>query len=242
MSGAALVTLLGVWVAMIVAPGPDVVQIIRVAPRSTRAGIMCALGICTGIVVWLTASLAGLSALIAARPSLLGLLQLVGGGFLLWMAYGSIRSGLAQRRSALNSARSTSQDSAENAVESAGSFDEEHIEQAVSTGDVEDITAGRAYKLGMLTNLSNPKALVFFGAVFAQFIHPDMGLEWTVFIAILLTVVSVAWFSTFALIVRAAARFLTKYSAHLDIGSGLIFGALGCVMIYEGILTLVRQS
>ena len=240
MSGAALVTLLGVWVAMIVAPGPDVVQIIRVAPRSTRAGIMCALGICTGIVVWLTASLAGLSALIAARPSLLGLLQLVGGGFLLWMAYGSIRSGLAQRRSALNSARSTSQDSAENAVESAGSFDEEHIEQAVSTGDVEDITAGRAYKLGMLTNLSNPKALVFFGAVFAQFIHPDMGLEWTVFIAILLTVVSVAWFSTFALIVRAAARFLTKYSAHLDIGSGLIFGALGCVMIYEGILTLVR--
>ncbi|MCK6161058.1 MAG: LysE family translocator [Corynebacterium striatum] len=240
MSGAALVTLLGVWVAMIVAPGPDVVQIIRVAPRSTRAGIMCALGICTGIVVWLTASLAGLSALIAARPSLLGLLQLVGGGFLLWMAYGSIRSGLAQRRSALNSARSTSQDSAENAVESAGSFDEEHIEQAVSTGDVEDITAGRAYKLGMLTNLSNPKALVFFGAVFAQFIHPDMGLEWTVFIAILLTVVSVAWFSTFALIVRAAARFLTKYSAHLDIGSGLIFGALGCVMIYEGILALVR--
>ena len=240
MSGAALVTLLGVWVAMIVAPGPDVVQIIRVAPRSTRAGIMCALGICTGIVVWLTASLAGLSALIAARPSLLGLLQLVGGGFLLWMAYGSIRSGLAQRRSALNSARSTSQDSAENAVESAGSFDEEHIEQAVSTGDVEDITAGRAYKLGMLTNLSNPKALVFFGAVFAQFIHPDMGLEWTVFIAIILTVVSVAWFSTFALIVRAAARFLTKYSAHLDIGSGLIFGALGCVMIYEGILVLVR--
>ena len=240
MSGAALVTLLGVWVAMIVAPGPDVVQIIRVAPRSTRAGIMCALGICTGIVVWLTASLAGLSALIAARPSLLGLLQLVGGGFLLWMAYGSIRSGLAQRRSALNSARSTSQDSAENAVESAGSFDEEHIEQAVSTGDVEDITAGRAYKLGMLTNLSNPKALVFFGAVFAQFIYPDMGLEWTVFIAILLTVVSVAWFSTFALIVRAAARFLTKYSAHLDIGSGLIFGALGCVMIYEGILALVR--
>lgn len=240
MSGAALVTLLGVWVAMIVAPGPDVVQIIRVAPRSTRAGIMCALGICTGIVVWLTASLAGLSALIAARPSLLGLLQLVGGGFLLWMAYGSIRSGLAQRRSALNSARSTSQDSAENAVESAGSFDEERIEQAVSTGDVEDITAGRAYKLGMLTNLSNPKALVFFGAVFAQFIHPDMGLEWTVFIAILLTVVSVAWFSTFALIVRAAARFLTKYSAHLDIGSGLIFGALGCVMIYEGILALVR--
>lgn len=242
MSGAALVTLLGVWVAMIVAPGPDVVQIIRVAPRSTRAGIMCALGICTGIVVWLTASLAGLSALIAARPSLLGLLQLVGGGFLLWMAYGSIRSGLAQRRSALNSARSTSQDSAENAVESAGSFDEEHIEQAVSTGDVEDITAGRAYKLGLLTNLSNPKALVFFGAVFAQFIRPDMGLEWTVFIAIILTVVSVAWFSTFALIVRAAARFLTKYSAHLDIGSGLIFGALGCVMIYEGILTLVRQS
>ena len=240
MSGAALVTLLGVWVAMIVAPGPDVVQIIRVAPRSTRAGIMCALGICTGIVVWITASLAGLSALIAARPSLLGLLQLVGGGFLLWMAYGSIRSGLAQRRSALNSARSTSQDSAENAVESAGSFDEEHIEQAVSTGDVEDITAGRAYKLGLLTNLSNPKALVFFGAVFAQFIRPDMGLEWTVFIAIILTVVSVAWFSTFALIVRAAARFLTKYSAHLDIGSGLIFGALGCVMIYEGILALVR--
>lgn len=76
-------TLVGVWIALCIAPGPDVVQVMRVASLSTRAGL------------WLTASLAGMSALIAAHPSLLGILQLAGGLFLTWMGIQSVRSGFS---------------------------------------------------------------------------------------------------------------------------------------------------
>lgn len=52
---------------------------------------------------------------------------------------------------------------------------EDYTEQAIAAGSIDDMTGWRAYKLGAVTNLSNPKALVFFGAVFAQFIRPDMS-------------------------------------------------------------------
>ena len=68
-------------ISLVIETELHLVQVIRVAPRSTRAGLMCALGVCSGTVFWVTASLAGLSAVIAARPSVLGALQLIGGLF-----------------------------------------------------------------------------------------------------------------------------------------------------------------
>ena len=44
---------------------------------------------------------------------------------------------------------------------------ETYTEQAIAAGSINDLTGWLAYKLGVVTNLSNPKALVFFGAVFA---------------------------------------------------------------------------
>lgn len=49
---------------------------------------------------------------------------------------------------------------------------ENYTDQAIAAGSINDLTGWLAYKLGVVTNLSNPKALVFFGAVFAQFIRP----------------------------------------------------------------------
>ena len=71
---------------------------------------------------------------------------------------------------------------------------ENYTEQAIAAGSINDMTGWRAYKLGVVTNLSNPKALVFFGAVFAQFIRPDMSLTWTVAVAVILLAMSVTWF------------------------------------------------
>lgn len=190
-------------------------------PRATRAGLMCALGVCSGTVFWVTASLAGLSAVIAARPSVLGALQLIGGLFLIYMGVSSVRSGFASRR-------------APTVVVGT----EEYTEQAIAAGSINDMTGWRAYKLGVVTNLSNPKALVFFGAVFAQFIRPDMSPTWTVAVAVILLAMSLTWFSTIAFIVRAASRWIAHHSAAIDIVSGLIFAVLGLVMAVEGIIEL----
>lgn len=182
---------------------------------------MCALGVCSGTVFWVTASLAGLSAVIAARPSVLGALQLIGGLFLLYMGASSVRSGFASRR-----------------VPTVVAGTETYTEQAIAAGSINDLTGWLAYKLGVVTNLSNPKALVFFGSLFAQFIPPDMSRTWTVAVAVILVTMSVTWFSTFALIVRAASRWIAHHSAAIDIVSGLIFAVLGLVMAVEGVIEL----
>ena len=170
----------------------------------------------------MTVSLAGLSAVIAARPSVLGALQLIGGLFLIYMSASSVRSGFASRRAPTVVVVGT----------------EDYTKQAIAAGSIDDMTGWRAYKLGVVTNLSNPKALVFFGALFAQFIRPDMSPTWTVAVAVILLAMSLTWFSTFALIVRAASRWIAHHSAAIDIVSGLIFAVLGLVMAVEGVIEL----
>lgn len=212
MSFASLLTLTGVWLAVCIAPGPDVVQVMRVASRSVRAGLWCTAGITVGIAVWLTASLAGMSALIAAHPGLLGLLQLLGGIFLAWMGSQSVRSGINARHAPAR------------------------IPEAPPELPV--LKAGQSFRLGLYTNLSNPKALVFFGAVFAQFIRPGMSIGWTFAVGILLLVLSTAWFVIVTFIVRGFSTWLAKYSPLIDVIAGAIFILLGIVMVYEGIVQL----
>ena len=97
MAFSALVTLMGVWFAAMASPGPDVMQIIRLGAHSTRAAVWAALGSTTGLTIWTVASLAGLSALITAHPGILVALQVVGGCYLLWMAYTAITDGIKER-------------------------------------------------------------------------------------------------------------------------------------------------
>ena len=218
MAFASLLTLTGVWLAVCIAPGPDVVQVMRVASRSVRAGLWCTAGITVGIAVWLTASLAGMSALIAARPGLLGLLQLFGGLFLAWMGTQSVRSGVRARRAPSHIV--ATEDS-----------------PAAPVADTE--MPAHAFRLGLYTDLSNPKALVFFGAVFAQFIRPEMSIAWTFAVGIWLLALSTAWFVVVTFIVRGFSTWLAKYSPLIDVLAGVIFIILGAVMVYEGIVHLL---
>ena len=218
MAFASLLTLTGVWLAVCIAPGPDIVQVMRVASRSVRAGLWCTAGITVGIAVWLTASLAGMSALIAAHPGLLGLLQLFGGLFLAWMGTQSVRSGVRARRAPSHIV--ATEDS-----------------PAAPVADTE--MPAHAFRLGLYTNLSNPKALVFFGAVFAQFIRPEMSIAWTFAVGIWLLALSTAWFLVVTFIVRGFSTWLAKYSPLIDVLAGVIFIILGAVMVYEGIVHLL---
>lgn len=92
MTASAFAALLGVWLAAIVSPGPDVVQIIRVGSKDRDAGMACAAGIMAGNTVWILASLLGLSALVQAFPQVLAVLQVVGGGYLLYMGAAAVRA------------------------------------------------------------------------------------------------------------------------------------------------------
>lgn len=218
MTTAQFLALFLVWIAAIASPGPDLFQIIRVGAKNRRDGIVTAVGIMIGNTLWIIASLMGLSALIATHPAVLNVLQLVGGAYLTWMGYGAVRSWWKQRTTQQAVADSTA------------------VEHALAASAEVSMGTGAALRAGIATNLSNPKAVLFFGSVFAQFIRPDMGIGWSAFIAVFLITSGVIWFIGFAVLVRKLATAITRNGAIIDLVTGVIFIGLGMFMISEGVV------
>ncbi|MGX4761600.1 LysE family translocator [Corynebacterium minutissimum] len=214
----ALAALMGVWFAAMASPGPDVVQIIRLGARSTRAAVWAAIGSTTGLVVWTVASLAGLTALISAHPVILVALQVAGGGYLLWMAFSAISGGIKERR-----APATVVGTEKSAPQPRG-FTPDGI-----------IKLGTAYRMGLVSDLSNPKVVIFFGAIFANFIDPGMGFGANALVGSVLIVESLMIFVGVALCTRAVSKWMSKNSANVDIFSGVVFALLGVIILAEGI-------
>ena len=90
----------------------------------------------------------------------------------------------------------------------------------------------KPFRLGLATNLSNPKAILFFGAIFAQF---NAGaLE-----AILLIVTGAVWFVGFALLAAKLGGVIAQYGHVVDRVTGAIFVALAVWMILSGARTIL---
>ncbi|APT83791.1 LysE family transporter [Corynebacterium aquilae] len=215
-----LAALLSVWVAAITSPGPDTVQLTRLAANSRRKAVLGALGIMVGNTLWIVLSLAGMSALLAARPSLTHLLEIAGGVVLCWMGQGAIRGGVAARKTH-QATTATAQPEAQPAPAA------------------RPINDQQAFRLGLVTNLSNPKAIIFFGAIFAQFLSPDMGAAWTVALALILITTGLMWFVGFAVAANLIAAPLARFAPIIDILAGIIFLAVGITLVATGIHAMI---
>lgn len=229
MSLAAYLGLLGAWVLAITVPGPDTVQLIRLGARSRRSAVFAALGICTGNVLWPVVTMLGLAAVIAAFPWILTALYLLGGCFLMYMGQGAFRSGYADWRAGAALPAGSFEDAASITANNAG------FKGAAGAplGDFE------SWRLGLATNLSNPKALLFFASVFTQFIPVDASLMDRLLVLLLMTVVGVAWFCGFALAVAAGAEKIQRITPFIEMVAGVLFVVLGAFLAYEGVRILV---
>ncbi|MFT4159520.1 LysE family translocator [Shinella sp.] len=88
------------WTAYLIAtasPGPAIVAIIATSiSQGRRAGLALASGVLTGSYIWAILTASGLSALIRAYGEAIIVLKIVGGCYLLWLAWNAYR---AARRS-----------------------------------------------------------------------------------------------------------------------------------------------
>ncbi|ENM3766727.1 LysE family translocator [Vibrio cholerae] len=128
--------------ALLLIPGPDMLLIASSSMSyGRRVGLFASLGNATsGMILTLFAAL-GVSALIAMNPLALNVLHLLGGAYLLKMAWDCLRADVAQ----------------------APSLDEA---QAV---------AKTFYQRALVSNLLNPKALVFFVLFLPQFVSTNIA-------------------------------------------------------------------
>ena len=138
-----------------ISPGPAVLMAARTGvTEGLRTGAFLAAGIGIGGVIWATAALFGLALVFEAAPSLLWALKIIGGLYLIYMAWGMWRS--ADVPLDMDAAAKTPR------------------------------SAASAFRLGLWTQLANPKPAVLFSAIFIGTVPP--GTSFWVIAALLLVV------------------------------------------------------
>lgn len=104
-----LVNLLLAFTAYVIAtasPGPATLAIMGVAmDQGRRSALVFAGGVITGSMTWALAAVIGIASLLSTYVHLFYAIKLVGGLYLLWLAYKSLRSALAHGKSNVQSAR-----------------------------------------------------------------------------------------------------------------------------------------
>lgn len=83
----------GVFLLQNASPGPNVLAVIGTSMSAGRfAGLAVSFGVACGTLTWSTASVLGLSAIIAGYGHLLFYIKIAGGFYLLYLAYRAFRS------------------------------------------------------------------------------------------------------------------------------------------------------
>ncbi|PBC66192.1 threonine/homoserine/homoserine lactone efflux protein [Streptomyces sp. TLI_235] len=92
-SASAIGGIAAVSFGMVMTPGPNMIYVVsRSVSQGRRAGMISLGGVVLGFLTYLTAAVAGLSALFALVPTAYLALKLVGAGYLLWLAWRAFRS------------------------------------------------------------------------------------------------------------------------------------------------------
>jgi threonine/homoserine/homoserine lactone efflux protein len=150
-----------------------------------RAGVWTALGFGAGTALHLVYTLLGVSALLQARPWLLHVVQWLGAAYLLYLGLQFLRS-RPMPASAL--------DGVETADE-AGTG----AQQQPGTPNPR-----AAFWTGFMTNATNPKATLFFLAMFTTLVSPATPLAVQALYGLWMCVAIAAWFSLVALVFTSA--------------------------------------
>ena len=127
-------------------PGPDTVYIVgRSLAQGRQAGIVSAAGISDGCCVHAVASALGLSALLSASATAFMLVKLVGGGYLIYLGLCLLLRNVGDRPTRVSA-------------------------RIVKTRPLPTI-----FLQAFLTNLMNPKVILFFVSFFPQFVIPGIS-------------------------------------------------------------------
>ena len=177
-------------------PGPDVLLVAKSAASNSRANTLkIVLGISVGIVVWVVLTLLGFTVLIEQWPWVQQVLMLLGGFFLAKMGYGMLKGGLASRK------------------------------QQASLDGIMEQKPQNYFILGLFTNLSNPKTLIYFSSVFSLALSSSAGESLKPQLAVIIPIQTFMVFSLLTLIMSMPKMkaMYQRAGSYIDIISGAFF-------------------
>ena len=205
-----LVTCLVAVTLLTITPGLDTLLIIRNTSRGGwRDGAVSSLGICSGLFIHASVSALGISILLLETVWAFTALKLAGAAYLLWL-------GLASWYRA--------------AKKSGG------ITFAPSVA-ASEFSWWRSLREGFLSNVLNPKAVIFYMAFLPQFIDPARpALSQSLLVAAIHFTIAMLWQCLLAATVERARVLLQQRRI------GVIFdGLTGAVMVYIGLRLVLEE-
>jgi RhtB (resistance to homoserine/threonine) family protein len=182
-------------------PGPDFAVVVRHAVTSGRqTGLTTAAGVATGVLVWVLAATTGVAALLAASAAAFTVVKVVGAGYLLFLGVRALRA--AARGGA-------------------------GPEPATRRGAA---TAVAAFRSGLLCNVLNPKAAVFFVALMPQFLPHQPAVSDVLLLSVTAFLITLLWFGAVATALSGLRRLLDRLAVRRAID-----GVTGAALVLLGI-------
>ncbi|MEN8390640.1 LysE family transporter [Acinetobacter indicus] len=191
-------------------PGPDIILIAKSSASTTRRNtIHIIAGISLGIVLWVVLTLLGFTVLVEQFPWIQQVLMLIGGLFLAKMGWAMLSGGL----------RSLKQSSALEDVQAQSSAQKNY------------------FLLGLFTNLSNPKTLIYFSSVFSLALSSSAS---DYLKAQLAVIIPLQTFLTFVLLMLLLSQpkikaVYQRLGSYIDILSGALFLIFALWLGYDAI-------
>ena len=193
-----------------ISPGVDTLLVIRNTARGgVRDGVTTSVAICCGLFVHATISALGISLILLQSAWAFHMLKLVGAAYLIWLGITSL---LAARRG-----------------------------QALPIGGVSSnapsVSRWQPIKEGFLSNVLNPKTVVFYMAFLPQFIAPgDPALLKSLWLAGVHFIIANIWQISVVMMVGSAGKWLANARFAQTLTS-----ATGAVLVVFGIRLALTQ-
>jgi RhtB (resistance to homoserine/threonine) family protein len=183
-------------------PGVDTILVMRNAAQGGwRLGFLTSLGICIGLFAHATLSALGLSVILLGSAGLFTAFKLLGAAYLVYLGVQALRSAMKPVGMTFNDKKQT-----------------------------KPLTAWGGFRQGILSNVLNPKPIIFYMAFLPQFIDPNYSaLNQSLFMASLHFIIAMVWQTFLALMVHKARVWLArpKVAQVLDGLTGMLLVGFG---------------
>ncbi|MGR0279196.1 LysE family translocator [Marinomonas dokdonensis] len=183
-------------------PGVDTIIVMRNSVTGGwRLGFLTSLGICMGLFAHATVSALGLSVILLGSAGLFTAFKLLGAAYLVYLGVQALRSAWRPKGMTFDTSKGPK------ALTSWGSF-----------------------RQGLLSNVLNPKPIIFYMAFLPQFIDPShSALAQSLFMASLHFIIAMVWQTFLALMVHRARVWLArpKVAQVLDGLTGVLLVGFG---------------
>lgn len=196
------------FIAALISPGPDFMLVSSISlARGRIAGIQAAAGIAGGIMVYTALSTWGLGLIFQKMVLLMMVVKIAGGLYLCYLGFLLWHVKIITRKNAT----------------------------AKKTAPPKN--KRNAFIMGLLTNLSNPKAIVFFASVFALALTPETSAATKLATVVLCGITTVLWFG-FVALALSTPRLRARYQK----GSKVIDRVCGSLLILFGLKLICARN